>query len=228
MNEMAGQECTDERQFERERQVTDETRSAAVAAAIGKRIKDISRGKERILVAIDGRTTAGKTTVAEWLRRRTGCNIVHMDDFFLRPEQRTAERYAMPGGNADYERVRRDIIDPWLKTGAFSYEPYDAHADTYEERLYFAPKPVTVVEGAYSTHPALCDAYDLTVFLTIEATEQEKRVLQRNGAEALAVFQNKWIPLEEAYIRETMAENRSDMVFQMGRSAQAAPHSNED
>lgn len=33
------------------------------------------------------------------------------DDFFLRPEQRTPERLAEPGGNLDRERMKSEVID---------------------------------------------------------------------------------------------------------------------
>lgn len=42
-----------------------------------------------LLVAIDGQCASGKTTLGEMLARRFDCNLFHMDDFFLRPEQRT-------------------------------------------------------------------------------------------------------------------------------------------
>ena len=48
----------------------------------------IRESGQRLLIAVDGRCASGKTTLAASLERETGCNVVHMDDFFLRPEQR--------------------------------------------------------------------------------------------------------------------------------------------
>ena len=61
--------------------------------------------KERVIVAIDGNCAAGKTTLASHLARQYDCNVFHMDDFFLRPQQRTPEQYAEIGGNVDYELI---------------------------------------------------------------------------------------------------------------------------
>ena len=61
---------------------------------IRNRIDELMSQKERVIVAIDGNCTAGKTTLAGKLAERYDCNVIHMDDFFLRPEQRTPERYA--------------------------------------------------------------------------------------------------------------------------------------
>ncbi len=35
------------------------------------------------LIAVDGRCAAGKTTLAAQLQKDLGCNVIHMDDFFL-------------------------------------------------------------------------------------------------------------------------------------------------
>ena len=71
---------------------------------IQKRIDELMAQKDQVIIAIDGNCTAGKTTLAGMLAEVYDCNVFHMDDFFLRPEQRTPERYAEIGGNVDYER----------------------------------------------------------------------------------------------------------------------------
>lgn len=60
--------------------------------------------EKEILLAIDGGSAAGKTTLGKLLEQRYACNVFHMDDFFLRPMQRTKERLAELGGNVDRER----------------------------------------------------------------------------------------------------------------------------
>ena len=57
--------------------------------------------KNFVIVAIDGKCTSGKTTLASKLAELYDCNVFHMDDFFLRPEQRTPARFAEVGGNVD-------------------------------------------------------------------------------------------------------------------------------
>ena len=71
---------------------------ASIAIA---RIETLLAERDCVFVAIDGPCTSGKTTFAAMLNRRFGGNVLHMDDFFLRPEQRTPERFAEPGGNVD-------------------------------------------------------------------------------------------------------------------------------
>lgn len=51
------------------------------------------------IIAIDGRCASGKTTLSAKLQQLIPCNVIHMDHFFLRPEQRTPERLNTAGEN---------------------------------------------------------------------------------------------------------------------------------
>ena len=65
-------------------------------------IETLRENQKLVLVAIDGRCGSGKSTLAAALAERMPVNVFHMDDFYLRPEQRTEERFREPGGNVDY------------------------------------------------------------------------------------------------------------------------------
>ena len=65
---------------------------------------------ESIIIAIDGGSASGKTTLAKILSEKYDCNVFHIDDFFLRPEQRTPERFAEIGGNFDRERFQGEVL----------------------------------------------------------------------------------------------------------------------
>lgn len=127
--------------------------------------------KRPLLVAIDGRCGAGKTTLAALLEKEIGCNVVHMDHFFLQPEQRTKERMQEPGGNVDYERVLNEVMMPASQGLAFSYRRFNCKKMELSSLVKMEQNAVTIVEGSYSCQPALWDFYDLRVFLSIEKEE---------------------------------------------------------
>ena len=83
--------------------------------ALSSKIDDILKEKGRISIAIDGDCCSGKTTLAEKLSKKYGCDVVHTDDFFLPFSLRTKERYAEPGGNIHYERFILEVL-PHLKS----------------------------------------------------------------------------------------------------------------
>ena len=168
----------------------------------------------RAIVAIDGRCASGKTTLAAELQARYGFAVVHMDHFFLRPEQRTPERYAQPGGNVDYERVLAEVLEPLRRGETVEYRPFDCQSGALSAPVRLEPSPVVVVEGSYSCCPALWDCYDLRVFLTVEPEEQLRRLTEREG-DYVRTFQERWIPLEERYFSACRVEERCGWVLEL-------------
>lgn len=169
-------------------------------------IREASKGKDRIIVAIDGRCASGKTTLAGELAAVLHCPVIHMDDFFLRPEQRTPERLAEAGGNVDRERFTEEVLRPLSAGKDARYRPFVCRTMSLGNPIVVKSAPIVLVEGSYSCHPALREAYDLRFFLTVEPSEQKSRLLTREGAERLAVFEEKWIPMEENYFRKCGVE----------------------
>ena len=164
------------------------------------------------LVGIDGRCGAGKTTLAGDIHEKTGFPVLHMDDFFLRPEQRTPERLSRPGENIDHERVLPLLRD--LKKGRdVFYAPYDCQKKALLEERAFPHADVILVEGSYSHHPSLAELYDIKVFMDIDPLEQLIRIKKRVGAKRLREFVEKWIPLEEKYFSSFHVLENSDVVF---------------
>lgn len=163
------------------------------------------------IIAIDGRCASGKTTLAGRLQEMLDCTVVHMDQFFLRPRQRTRERLCTPGGNVDYERFSGEVLYPLRQGRAFEYRPYDCKRQAFAEPIAVTPRRIAIVEGSYSCHPALWEAYALRVFLTVNRQEQLRRIRKRNGEQAVEVFLQKWIPMEELYFSTYETERRCDM-----------------
>ncbi len=176
------------------------------------RIDALCREKEPVLVAIEGCCASGKTTLAARLGALYGAPVLHMDDFFLQPHQRTPERLAQPGGNVDAERFLEEVLTPLMRHEAFGYRPYDCSTQSLQEKVYVEAAPLVFVEGSYSLHPMLAHAYDLKIFMQIDPALQQERILRRNGEEMLKRFISTWIPLENRYFEATDVQSRCDMT----------------
>ena len=181
------------------------------------KIRQESEGKEIFIVAIDGRSASGKTTLASEICKELDCNIIHTDDFFLQPFQRTKERYAEAGGNLDRERLLKEVLIPLREGKSISYRPFICHSMSFGEEIILTEKRITVVEGSYSCHPELKDFYNLTVFVTTDKETQRLRILERNGEEKLKAFEEKWIPLEERYFEEYRVQASADVVVKSSK-----------
>lgn len=185
--------------------------------AVIERIERVYTERERVFVAIDGPCTSGKTTLATVLQRRFGGNVLHMDDFFLRPEQRTPERFAEPGGNVDRERFEDEVLAPLAAGKIAQYRPWDCHTGDFAASHNVEPARLTIVEGSYSTHPALRGYYDLMICLTIDSGEQLRRLEARNPR-MLQRFIDEWIPLENRYFASTETRTAADMIVDTAAS----------
>lgn len=181
----------------------------------------LSSGKP-IVIAIEGCCTAGKTTLAAEIARRYDCNLFHMDDFFLRPHQRTASRLAEPGGNLDRERFTEEILLP-LSTGKpFSYHRFDCSTLSLSIPIAVEPKPLTLIEGTYCLHPSFGTVYDLTIFLSVSPETQRSRLMDRPSF-LLNRFLQEWIPMENRYFDHFSIRSRCDIQIHQGQIISLAP-----
>lgn len=171
---------------------------------------------ERLLLAIDGGSASGKTTLAALLAQRYGCPVFHMDDFFLRPEQRTPQRLAEPGGNVDRERFFSEVLQPLRQGGPASYRRYDCRTGQLLPPVLRQAGQLNVIEGAYSMHPELSALYDLSVFLAVSPEMQHRRILQREPAFKQQLFFRQWIPMENRYFQTFSIPERCDLRIEIG------------
>lgn len=169
-----------------------------------------------VLLAIEGGAAAGKSTLAQQLNHIYDCTVVHMDDFFLRPEQRTRARLEEAGGNVDRERFLQEVLLPLRRGETAAYRRFDCGTQRLLPPRPVKPTALTVVEGAYSMHPALREQYDLSVFLKVDPERQRQRICGRNSPEMQRRFFEEWIPMEGDYFDAMDVQAKCDLVLEVG------------
>lgn len=184
------------------------------AEIILNKINYVKKPNYGIIVAIDGECASGKTTIATEISKNLVCSVIHMDDFFLRPEMRTPEREAEPGGNVDYKRVLNEVIIPLSNNMPAVFRPYDCKNMRMGEIKKVLPSAVNIIEGAYSCHPTLQSFYDLKIFVCAEKKIRLERIKNRNGYNSLKIFEDKWIPMEELYFNTFNIKKQCDLVVE--------------
>ena len=163
-----------------------------------KKIEELLSKKECVILAIDGFCTAGKTTLANDLKKELDANVFHADDYFLRPSQKTEGRLREIGGNFDYERFKSEIVDSLPSGEKFCYCPYNCKTGELLKPVWVQPKRLIIIEGSYCLHPYLGEYYDIAVFMDVSPDLQRERVLQRDKSLHQRFFE-EWIPKEQAY-----------------------------
>lgn len=166
-----------------------------------------------VTLAIEGGSGSGKTTLSELLRQVYDGTVFHMDDFFLRPEQRTPERFAEPGGNVDRERFLSEVLLPLRNAETVQYRRFDCGTLTILPPERKEPSRLNIIEGVYSMHPELAEYYDLSVFLDITPELQKARIRKRNSPELAKRFFTEWIPMEQRYFEYRKVKENCDTVI---------------
>ena len=167
----------------------------------------------RVILAIDGCAGAGKSTLAQLLAGVYDANIFYADDYFLRPEQRTAVRLAEPGGNLDRERFAGEVLAGLASGGTFFCRRFDCATSRLLAPVCRQPKPLEIVEGCYSTHPLFGSPYDLTVFLAVSPELQRRRLSARSDPDLFLRFVQEWIPMERHYFETFEIRQRCTLAF---------------
>ncbi len=164
-------------------------------------IQDIQNiQQDKVVIAIDGRCASGKTTLAQKLSKILDANVFHMDDYFLRMEQRTKERFEEIGGNVDRERFYEEIGKKLHTNETIIYQPFDCKTFSLSQIKTVQQTQYTIIEGSYSMHPDLRNLYDYLIYLTIAPEFQLQRIQTRNP-DKVDMFVERWIPFEEKYFQ---------------------------
>ena len=169
--------------------------------------------KGEVTLAIEGGSGSGKTTLSRLLSQVYDCTVFHMDDFFLRPEQRTPERFAEPGGNVDRERFLSEVLLPLSKKETVEYRRFDCGSFTILPSEAKKPSALNVIEGAYSMHSELRRYYNLSVFLDVSPEVQMARITKRNTPELAKRFFTEWIPMEHRYFEGMKVKEACDIMI---------------
>jgi para-aminobenzoate synthetase len=189
-------------------------------------IREYASRTQPLVVAIDGRSGSGKSTVAAAVAQAIGAVIVPCDDFYAAdvsdtewdrrtPEQRAADAI-------DWRRLKREAIEP-LRTGrAARWHTFDFLAGPRDDGTYpwhrtpteRLPKPVVLLDGAYSARPELADVLDLSVLVEAAPTTREARLAAREAADFLGQWHARWDPAEDYYFGHVRPPAAFDVVVQ--------------
>ncbi len=169
--------------------------------------------RKKAIIAIDGGSASGKTTLSKLLAKAYDATVFHIDDFFLTPEMRTKERLCQVGGNFDRERFLSEVLIPLSNGDNVIYRSFDCSFQAFKAPALITPKSLVIIEGAYSMHPELMKYYDFSVFLNIDKEKQRDRILKRNLPPLANRFFDTWIPLENIYFEKTDIKNRCDLII---------------
>ena len=166
------------------------------------------------VVAVDGASGAGKTTLAFRLSialRRAP--VVHMDDLYP----------GWDGLEAGVRRLVEEVLEPLSRGEPGRYRRYDwTLEEPAEARVVPVTAPVLVVEGVGCGAPACAPYLSLLVWVDAPADVRWTRAMSRDG-DAYRPYWHRWAGQEERHFRRSGTRARADVVLSTGSRRAASP-----
>ena len=160
------------------------------------------------VVAVDGRSGAGKTTLVDRLLARVqDSDVVHTDDV------------AWHLSFFDWANELRDgVLEPLLQGQAVNYRPPGWVARERSGAIALpAGRSVVWVEGCGSSRRALSDLVDASIWVQCDTPEARRRLLARDGQEE-SDLHREWEKQEIPFLLEDRPWERARVIV-AGRPA---------
>ncbi len=169
------------------------------------------------LIAVDGHSAAGKTSLARELETSfSDVSTVHMDDFYHVMDNQERERLDAAGGYElyyDWQRLEREVLQPLSQNQTSHYYKYDwATNELSKESVTLQPFGVVIVEGCYSARPELRNYYHARILVETSAEKRLERQCKR--ANASQAWLEKWDAAERYYLEHLNAGAFADLTVQ--------------
>lgn len=176
-------------------------------------LEEMAEFKDGCVVAIDGRSNSGKSSLARDLEEITGAGVIHMDDFLMPAGKGTVERLGLPGGNIAYDLFKSEVLSSIRSPKAFSHRYFNNHKIDFKKKKRVKASPYRIVEGSFSQHSYFGEYMDIKVFMTVDKAEQRMRVVERDGEELAPSYFGIWIPMEEEYFSFFRLNEKADVLI---------------
>ncbi|HWL50543.1 MAG TPA: hypothetical protein VNT92_11745 [Acidimicrobiia bacterium] len=183
------------------------------------RIRQIERDRPGpILVALDGRSAAGKSILAAVVAPLVGAVVIDGDDFYSGGSAETWDAMSA-AEKADHcmdWRRQRPVLEKLAMGETASWHPYDWEADdgTLEQTpVICEPASVIILDGAYSARPELADLFDLRVLLDARADLRMAQLIEREGEGQRDDWNARWDQAEQWYFSTVMPSESFDLVI---------------
>lgn len=168
-------------------------------------------GRTRV-VAVDGRSGAGKTSLAAKLSDTLSAPVVALEDLY--------------GGWDGLERgigvLVSEVLGPLAAGRAARVPRYDWAAGTCGAPWTLEPPEVLIVEGVGAGARRAAAYESVLIWMETPASVRKKRALDRDG-ETFAPYWDAWAAQEDDMLARERTPERADLILRPGRAAFCRP-----
>ncbi len=192
--------------------------AAMIVEAIRARPLDDAVGV--IVVALDGHSGAGKTTLAASIAEMLDVAVIHGDDFYR--DMQDAERVQLSPQQGvdlyfDWQRLRAEAVTKLTRRERAQFRCFN-WAKGYgltDAAVTVEPSNVVVLEGVYSARPEFDDLVDLKVL--VEVAQDEREVRRSERARTVSrddphTWDARWDAAERWYFESVRLRDDFDLI----------------
>lgn len=158
-------------------------------------------GRTRV-VAVDGRSGAGKTSLAAALRDRLRAPVVSLEDLYG----------GWDGLEHGIDLLVAAVLEPLAAGQAARVPRYDWVAAAWAEPTIMEPPGLLIVEGVGAGARRAAVFESLLVWLEVPASARKKRALDRDGA-TFAPHWDRWATQEDLMLARERTPDRADVII---------------
>jgi uridine kinase len=158
------------------------------------------RSDRVMLMAIDGHSAAGKTTLSNHIRANySDVTVVRTDDFYRVLAQEERALLDAEGGYENYydwQRLRDEVLMPLSRKQDAVYRRYDWGKNRIGDSVQAKCAGIIVIEGCYAARPELRGYYDAV--LVAKAPFERRMARQRERGDVWE-WVERWDAAERYY-----------------------------
>jgi uridine kinase len=158
------------------------------------------------VVAVDGRSGAGKTSLAAALRDRLDAPVVSLEDLYG----------GWDGLEHGVDLLVAAVLEPLAAGRAPRVPRYDWVAGEWAEPTVLAPTGVLIVEGVGAGARRAAAFESVLVWLEVPAPVRRERALDRDG-ETFAPHWDRWAAQEDSMLARDRTPERADVILRPER-----------
>ena len=176
---------------------------SGLVAMLGGRLRAAAprAGRTRVL-AIDGRSGAGKSSLAAAMSRELGAPVVSLEDLYG----------GWDGLENGIDLLVCEVLEPLAAGQAALVPRYDWVREAWLRPTRLDPPELLIVEGVGAGARRAAAFESVVVWLEAAAAVREKRALERDGA-VFAPYWEQWAAQEDAMLTRERTPERADVVI---------------
>lgn len=199
-----------------------------VASKIIDRIQTLDKVNNKpLVIAIDGGSGSGKSSIAAIIAKQLNVTLVVTDDFYaaeITNEGWRERPYKERATDAiNWRSLRSNVLEQLIRGVPAKWNSFDFNAGVRPDGTYsvnsefikYFRNDIIILEGAYSARPELSDLINFKILVDVPVKIRHRRLRQREKNRFLTQWHEMWDEAEQYYFREVRPASSFDMIIKI-------------